>query len=149
MNSHGIIIAARGVTPAIRQTGGRERKKEGAAEWRSRCTWENRLLEIGRCLIWRFGALARSPARPLTRCFVRVCVCVLMLAEWDKGGRRCSGGQAKTKADPRLLNLNGNSYRIYSLSTPSPFPSRLPLWLKITLGAGGVHQAKKVILYID
>ena len=90
--------------------------------------------------IWGARSIGRSLARPLTRCFVRVCVCVLMLAEWDKGGRRCSGGQAKTQADPRLLNLNGNSYRIYSLSTPSPFPSRLPLWLKITLGRCNSHR---------
>ena len=33
--------------------------------------------------------------------FMCVCVCVLLLAQWDKGGRYyCSGGQAKTKADP-------------------------------------------------
>ena len=83
-------------------------------------------------------AIWGAPSLVHRRCFMRVCM--LMLAEWDKGGRRCSGGQAKTKADPRLLNLNGNSYRIYSLSTPSPFPSRLPLWLKITLGRCNFHR---------
>ena len=47
--------------------------------------------------------LAIWGAAAVASCFVCVCGCVLMLAQRDKGGKGGgSGGQAKTKADPKL-----------------------------------------------